>query len=268
MTVAAPFRGRSFVYRQTDSVTTSDYYTEWVVAPGAMLADAPRLARSTRSRAFTHVFRRKRARDGDFVLDGFVDAFYFDLRDAAKPAAEIRSPTSSRAAIRSRACRSGRSSTSGACTTTARPRRSRRPRCRRLSPRSRRTCDGRPGRRQPAEALNARVTTRALPVAPQAANDSTLSGPADATRMSRCGSGIEMPASANALSIMWREVAANAARVVVRRHVDPVGDGEPDRAVAVHLVEVDLRRRCLADQPVPSDDVLERHRPPCWSGVP
>jgi len=88
VTVAAPFRGRSFVYRQTDLRYDSDFYTEFVVAPGAMLADGTARALE-RSHAFARVVPPGSAPEGDFVLDGFFDAFYFDLRDGAKPAAEI-----------------------------------------------------------------------------------------------------------------------------------------------------------------------------------
>jgi ABC-type uncharacterized transport system auxiliary subunit len=88
VTVAAPFRGRSFVYRTTELRYDSDFYTEFVVAPGAMLADGT--ARGLeRAHAFARVIPPGGSVDGDFLLDGFVDAFYIDLRDAAKPAAEV-----------------------------------------------------------------------------------------------------------------------------------------------------------------------------------
>ena len=88
VTVAAPFRGRSFVYRTTDLRYDSDFYTEFVVAPGAMLADGT--ARGLeRARVFARVIPPGGSVDGDFLLDGFVDALYIDLRDPAKAAAEI-----------------------------------------------------------------------------------------------------------------------------------------------------------------------------------
>ena len=88
VTVAAPFRGRSFVYRETDLKYEADFYTEFVVAPGAMLADGT--ARGLeRAHAFARVVPPGTAPDGDFVLDGFFDAFHFDIRDSAKPTAEI-----------------------------------------------------------------------------------------------------------------------------------------------------------------------------------
>jgi cholesterol transport system auxiliary component len=88
VTVAAPFRSRSFVYRTTDLRYDSDFYTEFVVSPGAMLADGTARALE-RSRVFARVVPPGSAPDGDFVLDGFFDAFYVDLRDPAKPAAEV-----------------------------------------------------------------------------------------------------------------------------------------------------------------------------------
>ena len=88
VTVAAPFRGRSFVYRETDLRYTSDFYTEFVVAPGAMLGDGTARALE-RAHAFARVIPPGGSAEGDFVLDGFFDAFYIDLRDPAKPAAEV-----------------------------------------------------------------------------------------------------------------------------------------------------------------------------------
>jgi len=88
VTMAAPFRGRSFVYRETDLRYASDFYTEFVVSPGAMLGDGTARALE-RAHAFARVIPPGGSAEGDFVLDGFFDAFYFDLRDSAKPAADI-----------------------------------------------------------------------------------------------------------------------------------------------------------------------------------
>ena len=87
MGVAAPFRGRSFVYRETDLRYTSDFYTEFLVAPTAMLADGTARALE-RARVFTRIVPPGSPPEGDFLLDGFFDAFYVDLRDTGKPAAE------------------------------------------------------------------------------------------------------------------------------------------------------------------------------------
>jgi cholesterol transport system auxiliary component len=85
--VAAPFRGRTFVYRQTDLRYESDFYTEFLVAPSAMLADGTARALE-RARVFARVVPPGSSSEGDFLLDGFFDAFYVDLRDPGKPAAE------------------------------------------------------------------------------------------------------------------------------------------------------------------------------------
>ncbi len=85
--LAAPFRGRNFVYRETDLRYESDFYTEFLVAPTAMLADGTARALD-RARVFARVVPPGSPPEGDYVLDGFFDAFYVDLRDAGKPAAE------------------------------------------------------------------------------------------------------------------------------------------------------------------------------------
>jgi cholesterol transport system auxiliary component len=87
--VAAPFRGRTLVYRRDDITYESDFYSEYFVAPAAMVAEA-----TARALAAAHVFRRvippgAAPDDSDYVLDGFATELYDDLRDAAKPAAVI-----------------------------------------------------------------------------------------------------------------------------------------------------------------------------------
>jgi uncharacterized lipoprotein YmbA len=86
--VAPQFRSRFFVYRETDLRYESDYYTEFLVAPAAMLAD--RTARALdRARAFSRVAPAGAPPEGDFVLDGFFEAFYVDVREPGKPAADV-----------------------------------------------------------------------------------------------------------------------------------------------------------------------------------
>ena len=86
--VAAPYRGKAFVYRQDELRFDADYYNEFFVAPAAMLSEA-----TARALASANVFRRTippgAADAGDFVLDGFASELYGDARDAAKPAAAI-----------------------------------------------------------------------------------------------------------------------------------------------------------------------------------
>ena len=88
VSVAAPYRGKAFVYRQDEIKFDADYYNEFFVAPTAMLSEA-----TARALASANVFRRTippGATDaGDYVLDGFASEFYGDLRDAAKPVAAV-----------------------------------------------------------------------------------------------------------------------------------------------------------------------------------
>ena len=88
VTIAAPFRDRSFVVRESELRYTTDFYREWVVPPSAMLGEAT--ARGLdRARAFTRVVPPGAAPDSDWVIDVFVSALYVDARDAARPAAAL-----------------------------------------------------------------------------------------------------------------------------------------------------------------------------------
>jgi ABC-type uncharacterized transport system auxiliary subunit len=86
--VAAPYRGKAFVYRADELKFEADYYSEFFVAPTAMLSEA-----TARALAAANVFRRTippgAAEAGDYVLDGFASELYGDARDAAKPAAVV-----------------------------------------------------------------------------------------------------------------------------------------------------------------------------------
>jgi ABC-type uncharacterized transport system auxiliary subunit len=86
--VAAPFRGRSFVVRSSEFMFDADFYHEFFVPPGVMIADATAQA-LVRGKVSTVVTRPGIAVDADWVLDGFVGALHADARDAAKPAAVL-----------------------------------------------------------------------------------------------------------------------------------------------------------------------------------
>ncbi len=86
--VGAPFRARSFVFRESELKYDSDFYHEFFVPPGVMLADAT--ARSlAAAKVFAHVTRPGVTVDATWVLDGFVGALYADARDPASPAAVL-----------------------------------------------------------------------------------------------------------------------------------------------------------------------------------
>ena len=89
VSVAAPFRGKAFVFRETDLRYESDFYDEFFTAPSIMFSDA-----TAKALAASNVFSRvvpfgAVSDDGDYVLDGFVSELYADTRDAAAPAAVI-----------------------------------------------------------------------------------------------------------------------------------------------------------------------------------
>ena len=88
VTVAAPFRGKAFVYRMSELRFETDYYVEFLVPPAAMLAEQTARALE-RAKAFTRVAGPGAAADADWVLDGFASALYADAREAGKPAAEL-----------------------------------------------------------------------------------------------------------------------------------------------------------------------------------
>lgn len=86
--VAAPYRGRSFVVRESDLRYETDFYSEFLVAPAPMIGEATARALEA-SHAFARVVPPGAPPDADYVLDGFVTSIYDDVRDAAKPSAEI-----------------------------------------------------------------------------------------------------------------------------------------------------------------------------------
>lgn len=87
--VAAPFRGRALVYRRDDITYEADFYSEYFVAPAAMLGEATARA-LTAAGAFRRVIPPGAAPDdAEFVLDGFVSELYGDVRAGGTPAAVI-----------------------------------------------------------------------------------------------------------------------------------------------------------------------------------
>ena len=86
--VAAPFRGQAFVYRMTTLRYETDYYSEFLVAPAAMLAEQTARA-LVAARRVRRVIAGPGARRCRLVLDGFASALYADSATAGKPAAEL-----------------------------------------------------------------------------------------------------------------------------------------------------------------------------------
>jgi len=86
--VAAPFRGRGLVYRASELRYETDYYQEFLIPPSAMLTELTSRALEW-SKAFARVVPTGSAGLADWELNGFVSALYVDIRDGARPAAEI-----------------------------------------------------------------------------------------------------------------------------------------------------------------------------------
>lgn len=87
-TVAAPFRGRSFVVRQSELQFETDYYHEFLVAPAANIGEATARALGA-AKIFRSVSPAGVVSDADWALEGFVDALYGDARETGKPYAVI-----------------------------------------------------------------------------------------------------------------------------------------------------------------------------------
>jgi cholesterol transport system auxiliary component len=86
--VGSAFRGKAFVYRETDLKYESDFYSEFLVAPAAMLGEGTARALEN-AKVFARVVAPGAPPDGNFVLDAFVDALYGDARSGSTPVAEI-----------------------------------------------------------------------------------------------------------------------------------------------------------------------------------
>jgi hypothetical protein len=82
--VAAPYRGRAFVFREAELKYETDYYPEFLVAPAANISEATARALAG-AKVFASVIPSGVLADADWILDGFVNDLYGDLRDRQKP---------------------------------------------------------------------------------------------------------------------------------------------------------------------------------------
>jgi cholesterol transport system auxiliary component len=82
--VAAPYRGRQFIYRIDALRYETDYYSEFLVAPAAMLTEQTVRALEA-SRAFSRVVPPGSGADADVELEGFASALHADAKQAGTP---------------------------------------------------------------------------------------------------------------------------------------------------------------------------------------
>ena len=88
ITVAAPYRDRSFVFRTGELKVESDFYHEFFASPASMISESATRA-MTQARVFDRVVPGIAGVEGaDYVLEGFVSALYADAR-AEKAEAEV-----------------------------------------------------------------------------------------------------------------------------------------------------------------------------------
>jgi hypothetical protein len=86
--VAAPFRAKAFVHRTSPLGFEADFYSEFLVAPAAMIGEATARALD-HAGIFGRVIPPGALPDGDYVLDGFVSALYGDVREPGRPVARL-----------------------------------------------------------------------------------------------------------------------------------------------------------------------------------
>jgi ABC-type uncharacterized transport system auxiliary subunit len=86
--VAAPFRGREFVYRVDALRYETDFYDQFLVAPGAMFTEQTARAIDA-ARVFARVLPQASGADADASLQGFVSAMFADARDGQPVAAQL-----------------------------------------------------------------------------------------------------------------------------------------------------------------------------------
>lgn len=86
--VAAPYRGRAFVYRTGALRYETDYYVEFLVAPAAMFAEQTTRALEA-ARVFARVVPPSSGADADATLEGFVSSLYAEAEGGSPTAVEL-----------------------------------------------------------------------------------------------------------------------------------------------------------------------------------
>ena len=86
--VSPRYESRSFVYRRSESSYESDFYNQFLVAPGAQLTEEVRRALG-QAQVAQYVVGASSQSEPSHVLEGTVDALYGDFRDLSAPKAVL-----------------------------------------------------------------------------------------------------------------------------------------------------------------------------------
>ena len=82
--IAAPYRARQFIYRINALRYETDYYSEFLVAPAAMLTEQTVRALEA-ARVFSRVVPPGSGADADVELEGFASALHADAKQPGTP---------------------------------------------------------------------------------------------------------------------------------------------------------------------------------------
>ncbi len=86
--VSPRYESRSFVHRRSESSYESDFYNQFLVAPGAQLTEEVRRALG-QAQVAQYVVGASSQSEPTHVLEGTVDALYGDFRDLSAPKAVL-----------------------------------------------------------------------------------------------------------------------------------------------------------------------------------
>jgi cholesterol transport system auxiliary component len=86
--VASQFEGKGFVYRRSDLTYESDFYNEFLISPGVMIAEEVNKW-LTESGIFQRVISSSSLIEPTFYLEGVVSALYGDYRSNHSPEAVL-----------------------------------------------------------------------------------------------------------------------------------------------------------------------------------
>jgi cholesterol transport system auxiliary component len=86
--ISPRYAGTAFVYRTSDTAYESDFYNQFLSAPGTMISEEIRKGLATGS-GFKYVIGPASELTANYVLEGSVNALYGDFRDLNKPGAVL-----------------------------------------------------------------------------------------------------------------------------------------------------------------------------------